>query len=56
LQVHNSLGQEIAELAGKEYSGGPLFAKFDGANPAGGTYFCAVKAGNLAAHKMILEK
>lgn len=57
LKVHNSLGQEIAELAGREYSAGRHSVTFNASYLASGIYYCTLKAGSYAtAEKMILQK
>ncbi len=57
LKVYNSLGQEIAELAGKEYSAGRHSVVFNASNLASGVYYCAMKAGNyVSVQKMMLQK
>jgi hypothetical protein len=48
LKVYNSFGQEIAELAGKEYPAGRHTVTFNASNLASGVYFCAMKAGDFA--------
>ena len=57
LMVYNSLGQEIAELAGKEYSAGKHSVTFNASNLASGIYYCTMKAGAYTtAKKMIFQK
>jgi len=57
LKVYNSLGQQITELAGKEYSAGRYSVTFNASRLASGVYFCAMKAGDFSTiQKMILEK
>jgi hypothetical protein len=57
LKVCNSSGQEIAELAGKEYSAGRHTVTFNASTLASGVYFCAMKAGDFSTvEKMTLLK
>jgi hypothetical protein len=57
LKVYNSLGQEIAELAGREYSAGRHSVTFNASNLASGVYYYAIKAGEFTmVQKMILQK
>jgi|GEM_PF-1746692 len=57
LKIYNSLGQEIAELAGKEYSAGTHEVMFDASNLTSGIYFCVMKAGNFSmVKKMLFQK
>jgi len=57
LKVYNSLGQEVAELAGREYSAGQHSVTFNASNLASGIYFYAMKAGDFSmVQKMILQK
>lgn len=51
LKVYNSLGQEIAELAGKEYPAGRHSVTFNASTLASGVYFYAMKAGDYAMVK-----
>jgi glucuronoarabinoxylan endo-1,4-beta-xylanase len=44
LKVHNLLGQEIEELAGKEYSAGGHSVIFDASHLASGIYFFTLRA------------
>jgi hypothetical protein len=46
LKVYNFLGQEIAGLAGREYSAGQHSVTFNASNYAKGIYYYAIKAGN----------
>jgi hypothetical protein len=55
LKVYNTLGVEIAELAGKEFISGTNFVEFNSNNLANGIYFYTLKAENFSATlKMIL--
>ncbi|MGE5795914.1 MAG: glycoside hydrolase family 11 protein [Ignavibacteria bacterium] len=57
LKVYNSLGQELAELAGREYSAGRHEVTFDASNLANGIYFYEMRAGQFSiSKKMILQK
>jgi hypothetical protein len=57
LKVYNALGQEIAELAGREYSAGRHSVTFNASDLASGVYYYAMKAGNFVkVQKMILQK
>lgn len=57
LKVYNTLGSEIAELAGKKYSQGKHSLEFDSKNLPDGIYFCRLKAGkNSLSQKMIIKK
>jgi endo-1,4-beta-xylanase len=57
LKVYNALGQEIAELAGREYSAGRHAVTFNASNLASGVYYYAMKAGSyVMVQKMILQK
>jgi hypothetical protein len=51
LKVYNSFGQEIAELAGKDYPAGRHSVTFNASTLASGAYFCAMKAGDYAMVK-----
>jgi hypothetical protein len=51
LKVYNSFGQEIAELAGKDYPAGRHSVTFNASTLASGVYFCAMKAGDYAMVK-----
>ena len=56
LKVYNSLGAEIAELAGKEYLQGKHTVVFDTKSLSKGIYFYTMKANNFSAsQKMILD-
>jgi beta-xylosidase len=44
LKVHNLLGEEVGELAGKEFSGGWHSVTFDASHLASGVYFYTLKA------------
>jgi len=48
LKVYNAFGQEIVELAGKEYPAGRHSVTFDASNLASGVYYYAMKAGDFA--------
>ncbi|MGD1046871.1 MAG: malectin domain-containing carbohydrate-binding protein, partial [Bacteroidota bacterium] len=57
LKVYNSLGIEIAELAGRAYSAGRHSVTFDATNRASGVYFYTIRAGRYTTtQKMILQK
>lgn len=57
LKVYNSSGQEIAELAGKEYPAGRYTVTFNASTLASGVYYYAMKAGDFAmVQKMIFLK
>jgi hypothetical protein len=56
LKVYNTLGVEIAELAGKEYSRGKHSVAFDSGNLSGGIYFYAIKAGKYTANRKMIIK
>lgn len=57
LKVFNLLGEEIVELAGKEFQSGIHSLTFDGAQLPEGIYFYILKAkGFTQTKKMILEK
>jgi len=57
LKVYNSLGEEIAELAGREYSAGTHSVTFDATGLASGVYFYAIRAGKFStSQKMLLQK
>jgi hypothetical protein len=57
LKIYNSLGQEIAELAGKDYTVGNHTIKFNPVDFASGVYFYTMRAGkNTFTRKMILTK
>jgi len=56
LKVFNMLGEEIAELAGKEYSRGKHFVEFDSRNLTKGIYIYKMKTDTFTANqKMIIE-
>jgi hypothetical protein len=54
LKVHNSLGEEVAELAGREYTAGNHSVRFDAANLPSGIYFYTIRAGNFSTSKKML--
>jgi hypothetical protein len=57
LKVYNSLGQEIVELAGREYSAGRHSVTFDATKLSSGVYFYTLRAGQYSiTQKMILQK
>jgi hypothetical protein len=57
LKVYNSLGEEIAELGGREYSAGLHTVRFDATNLSSGVYFYTIRAGNYTStQKMIFQK
>ncbi|MGD1044617.1 MAG: T9SS type A sorting domain-containing protein [Bacteroidota bacterium] len=57
LKVFNILGEEITELAGKEYSAGQHTIRFDATNIASGVYFYTIKAGKFTStQKMVFQK
>ncbi len=57
LKIYDSLGQEIAELAGKEYSAGWHSVKFDASSLSSGIYYYSIIAGDFAkTAKMIFQK
>jgi glucuronoarabinoxylan endo-1,4-beta-xylanase len=51
IKVHNILGQEIDELAGKEYSAGRHYVTFDASGLSCGIYFYTLRAGDLRETK-----
>ena len=57
LKVYNSLGEEIAELGGREYSAGQHIVKFNASNLASGVYFYTIRTGKFTStQKMIIQK
>jgi hypothetical protein len=57
LKVYNSLGQVMAELAGREYSAGRHSVTFNASNLASGIYYYSMRAGEFTmVQKMILQK
>jgi hypothetical protein len=57
LKISNLLGEEIADLAGKEYPSGSHSVTFDATHLNKGIYFYTLKANNFAqTRKMILVK
>jgi hypothetical protein len=55
LKVYNILGEEVAELAEREYSQGLHSLEFASGNLKGGIYFCWLKAGKYSAsQKMVI--
>ena len=57
LKVYNSLGEEIAELGGREYSAGQHIVKFNASNLASGVYFYTIRTGKYTStQKMIIQK
>jgi hypothetical protein len=57
LKVYNALGEEIADLTGREYSAGWHSVSFDASNLASGVYFYALRAGKFStSKKMLLQK
>jgi hypothetical protein len=56
LKVYSILGEEVAELAGKEYTPGKHTVKFDAQNLSQGVYFYTFKADKFSAsRKMIIQ-
>jgi hypothetical protein len=56
LKVYSILGEEIAELAGKEYTAGKHSVEFDAQNLSKGIYFYTLKADKFSAsRKMIIQ-
>jgi len=56
LKVYSMLGEEIAELAGKEYTAGKHTVEFDAQNLSKGIYFYMLKADKFSAsRKMIIQ-
>jgi glucuronoarabinoxylan endo-1,4-beta-xylanase len=51
LKVYNILGQEINELAGREYSSGVHYVTFDTSNLANGIYLYTLEAGDFVDTK-----
>lgn len=57
LKVYDILGEEVAELAGKEYSQGVHSVEFASGNLPGGIYFCWLKAGMFSSSKkMVIQE
>ena len=57
LKVYNTLGEEIGELAGREFSAGRHSVTFDASHLASGVYFYAIRAGKFStSKKMTLQK
>ena len=56
LKVFSILGEEIAELAGKEFTAGKHTIEFETRNLSKGIYFYAIKGDNFYANrKMIIQ-
>jgi len=56
LKVYNMLGEEVAELAGREFSQGVHSVEFASGNLPGGIYICWLKAGMYSAsQKMVIQ-
>lgn len=56
LKVYSLLGEEVAELAGKEYPAGIHAVEFNGSHLAKGIYFYTLKADDFSAtRKMVLR-
>jgi xylan 1,4-beta-xylosidase len=59
LKVYNLLGEEVAELAGKEFSAGVHFVVFDASHLANGIYFYTLRAKEtdfVGTKKMVVIK
>jgi endo-1,4-beta-xylanase len=57
LKVYNSLGEEITELAGKNYSSGRHTVKFNATDLPSGMYFYVLRAGKFTTtRKMLLVR
>lgn len=54
LKVYSMLGEEIAELAGKEYTAGSHTVEFNTKNLAQGIYFYTIKADKFSASKKMI--
>lgn len=56
LKVYNTLGHEIAELAGKDYAQGRHTVEFQSKDLSNGIYFYTIKAGRFTeTRKMIIQ-
>jgi len=57
LNVYNSLGEEVAQLANREYSAGSHSVSFDASGLSSGVYFYTMRAGKFStSQKMLLQK
>ncbi|MGE5394547.1 MAG: sialate O-acetylesterase [Candidatus Saccharibacteria bacterium] len=57
LKVYNMLGNEVAELAGKQYPRGSHTVEFESGNLPKGIYFYTLKAGKFTqSRKMVLQE
>lgn len=56
LKVYNMLGNEVCELAGKEYSSGMHTLEFDSKNMAEGLYVYTLKADKFTASQKMIVK
>jgi hypothetical protein len=54
LKVYSLLGEEIAELAGKEFPSGKHSLKFDSGNLPEGIYFYTLRADNFSATRQMI--
>ena len=54
LKVYDMLGQEIIELAGREYSAGSHTVTFDASKLASGTYLYTLRAGDFSTTRKML--
>jgi hypothetical protein len=55
LKVYNLLGEEMCELAGKEFSAGKHSVTFDASRMANGLYFYSIEADRfIQARRMVL--
>lgn len=56
LKVYNMSGNEVMELAGKDYPAGKHVVEFDASNLPGGIYFYTMKADKFTASKKMILK
>jgi hypothetical protein len=54
LTIHNILGEQVAELAGREFQPGTHSLTFDAAHLAKGTYFYTLKVNDFSQTKMMV--
>jgi hypothetical protein len=54
LKVYTSIGEEVTELAGGQYSAGRHTVRFDATELTCGIYFYTIRAGNFTTTKKLL--